>query len=98
MQELSIMHLCLEQMHLVPDKEQQLEEDILSSETMRIVDLDAYQSEMQETNEDVERVIRGRMTKKTAIAAGAIALALFFCGFFPYLTASARDGFFAGSF
>lgn len=70
----------------------QLEEDILSSETMRIVDLDAYQNEMQETNDNVERVIRGRMTRKTAVAAGVIALVLFFCGFFPYLTASARDG------
>ncbi|MCU6763777.1 Uncharacterised protein [uncultured Roseburia sp.] len=70
----------------------QLEEDIMSAETMRIVDLNAYEEEMQSVNKNVEEVIEGRMTRKVTVIAGLSAAILFFCGFLPYLIHAASDG------
>ena len=70
----------------------QLEEDIMSSETMRIVDLSAYEEDLQEKDENIQRIIQGRMTRKVTILGGVVAAVLFFCGFLPYLVHAAQDG------
>ena len=69
-----------------------LEEDILAAETMKLVDLKAYDEELKEANDTVMDLIRGRMTRRVTILSGLIAIAVYFCGFLPYLFQASKYG------
>lgn len=85
-------HLDDIQKERLQDEIRQLEEDILSSEPMHLVDLSAYEDQMQEMDEQVHHTVEGRMKRKTALIAGGIVLIVCFASFLPYLAASGKDG------
>ncbi|MDR0405305.1 MAG: hypothetical protein LBH54_00780 [Clostridiales bacterium] len=71
------------------------EQRIAAAQTSNIYDTEKYDETMEREKHALQKYIAERMTKRTAIAAGAAALLAYFLGFVPLLITSANT---AGSF
>lgn len=72
----------------IEDSSYQAEDKIVTTKTADIYNNAKYQAEMEKAKKEIDDCVRVRMTKKTTVISGLIAIGAFFIGFIPLLLSS----------
>ena len=72
----------------IEDSSYQAEDKIVTTKTADIYNNAKYQAEMEKAKKEIDDCVRVRMTKKTTVISGLIAMGAFFIGFIPLLLSS----------
>lgn len=84
----SALYLNQFQIEDVKDSIYEAEDKIVTTKTADIYNNAKYKAEMEKAEKEIDNFIKIRMTKKTAVVSGLIALGSFFIGFIPLLMSS----------
>lgn len=84
----SALYLNQYQVEDVKDSIYEAEDKIVTTKTADIYNTAKYKAEMEKSKKEIDDFIKIRMTKKTAVVSGLIAMCSFFIGFIPLLLSS----------